>query len=92
MKWKQKLLMSCPNCNAALTLGIHETRCLPIVDLTAEVVRVPLPKLGKLTERRMELLCERRWREYSFEIVENEKHEKRIRLLKEIVERRRCEW
>lgn len=88
MKWKQKLLMSCPYCKAALTLNIRETRCFPTADLNTETICMQLSEVGRLGERNMELLCERCFREYSFEITKNEKHEIVIRIRDEIVEGR----
>ena len=38
MKRKQKLLMSCPYCKAALTLNIRETHRFPVADLNAGTI------------------------------------------------------
>ena len=90
MKWKQKLLMSCPYCKAALTLNIRETRCFPTADLNTETICMQLSEEGRLGERNMELLCERCFREFCFEIAKNEMNENVIRILGEITERRQA--
>lgn len=88
MKRKQKLLMSCPYCKAALTLNIREAHRFPAADLNTETICMQLSEMGRLEERNMELLCERCFREFSFEIVKNEMNENVIRILGEITERR----
>lgn len=88
MKRKQKLLMSCPYCKAALTLNIRETHRFPVADLNAGTIYMKFSEQVSPEERKLELLCERCFREFSFEITKNEKHEIVIRIRDEIVEGR----
>lgn len=90
MKRKQKLLMSCPYCKAALTLNIRETHRFPVADLNAGTIHMKLSELVSPEERKLELLCERCFLEFSFEIVKNEMNENVIRILGEITERRKA--
>lgn len=85
-----KLLMSCPYCKAALTLNIRETHRFPVADLNAGTIYMKFSEQVSPEERKLELLCERCFRVFSFEIVKNEMNEKVIRILGEIAERRQA--
>lgn len=90
MKRKQKLLMSCPYCKAALTLNIRETHRFPVADLNAGTIYMKFSEQVSPEERKLELLCERCFRVFSFEIVKNEMNDNVIRILGEIAERRQA--
>lgn len=73
-----------------MTLNIRETHHFPVADLNAGTIHMKLSELVSPEERKLELLCEWCFREFSFEIVKNEMNENVIRILGEITERRQA--
>ena len=71
-------------------LNIRETHRFPVADLNAGAIYMKFSELVSPEERKRELLCERCFREFSFEIVKNEMNENVIRILGEITERRQA--